>query len=50
MVFREAEMLKFLYHNNIVKLINYLAMKNKEMAFIMEYLEGVKLFKFMQDR
>ena len=50
MVFREAEMLKSLYHKNIVKLLNCFAMKNKEMVFIMEYLEGGELLKYVGDR
>ena len=50
MVFREAEMLKSLNHKNIVKLLNCFAMKSKEMVFIMEYLEGGELLKYVGDR
>lgn len=50
MVFREAEMLKSLYHKNIVKLVNCFAMKTKEMVFIMEYLEGGELLKYISER
>ena len=50
MVFREAEMLKSLNHKNIVQLINCFAMKSKEMVFIMEYLEGGELLKYVGER
>ena len=39
-IFLEAETLKTLKHDNIVKVHNCLALKNMQVAIIMEYLEG----------
>ncbi|CAD8207842.1 unnamed protein product [Paramecium octaurelia] len=41
--FREAEVLRSLSHKNIVKVYNSYALKNTQMAVIMEYLEGGEL-------
>ena len=47
MVFREAELLKSLAHKNIVRLFNCLSLKTKQLAFIMEYLEGGELGNYI---
>lgn len=39
-IFVEAEILKSLRHQNIVKVHNCLTLKNMEVAIIMEYLQG----------
>lgn len=43
MVFREAELLKSLNHKNIVKIINSFTLKNMQVVFVMEFLEGGEL-------
>ena len=43
MVFREAEILKSLNHNNIVKIMNCYTLSDMKVVFIMEYLEGGEL-------
>ncbi len=49
MVFREAETLRTLTHKNIVKIINFYSLKNMEVVFIMEYLEGGELFDYVNE-
>ncbi len=50
MVFREAETLKSLNHKNIVKIYNCFTLKNMQVVFVMEYLEGGELLKYLTDR
>jgi serine/threonine protein kinase len=50
MVFSEAELLKSVQHKNIVKLLNCFALKSKEVVFIMEYLEGGELGKYLKSK
>ena len=47
-IFLEAETLKTLKHDNIVKVHNCLALKNMQVAIIMEYLEGGELLAYVQ--
>ncbi len=47
LVFREAETLKSLSHKNIVKIFNCFTLKNMEVVFVMEYLEGGELLKYL---
>ncbi len=46
-IFVEAEILKLLNHENIVKVHNCLTLKNMEVAIIMEYLEGGELLQLV---
>lgn len=50
MVFREAEMLKSLDHPNIVKFYNCYTLSHQQVVFIMEFLEGGELLKYIEDR
>ena len=50
LVFREAETLKSLNHKNIVKIYNCFTLKNMQVVFVMEYLEGGELLKYLVDR
>lgn len=47
MVFREAEVLKSMNHINIVKIHNFYTLNDKEVVFIMEYLEGGELLDLL---
>ena len=47
LVFREAETLKSLNHKNIVKIYNCFTLKNMQVVFVMEYLEGGELLKYL---
>jgi MAP/microtubule affinity-regulating kinase len=47
MVFREAEMLKQLHHKNIVDIYNCFTLPNMNVVFVMEYLEGGELLKYI---
>ena len=47
MIFKEAELLAQLKHKNIVRIINFYALKNMQVVFIMEYLEGGELLEFV---
>lgn len=47
-IFVEAEILKSLNHENIVKVHNCLTLKNMEVAIIMEFLEGGELLKYVE--
>jgi serine/threonine protein kinase len=46
-IFVEAEILKGLRHDNIVKVYNCLTLQNMQMAIIMEYLEGGELLAYV---
>ncbi|CAD8196306.1 unnamed protein product [Paramecium pentaurelia] len=48
--FREAEVLRSLSHKNIVKVFNSYALKNTQMAVIMEYLEGGELAERLRQK
>ena len=48
MVFREAYLLKSLDHKNIVKIFNCLPLRNMSVIFVMEYLEGGELLKYVE--
>lgn len=50
LVFREAETLKSLNHKNIVKIYNCFTLQNMQVVFVMEYLEGGELLKYLVDR
>lgn len=50
MVFREVETLKQLNHKNIVKFCNCFTLKDMQVVFVMEYLEGGELLKYLLDR
>jgi serine/threonine protein kinase len=43
LVFTEAQTLRNLNHKNIVKILNCFTLKNMQVAFVMEYLEGGEL-------
>lgn len=47
-IFVEAEILKSLNHENIVKVHNCLTLKNMEVAIIMEFLQGGELLKVVE--
>lgn len=47
MIFKEAELLAQLKHTNIVRIINFYALKNMEVVFIMEYLDGGELLEYV---
>jgi serine/threonine protein kinase len=47
MVFREAEVLKSMNHKNIVKIYNFYTLSDREVVFIMEYLEGGELLDLL---
>ena len=49
-MYSEAETLKNLRHKHIVKILNFLTLPNKQVAFVMEYLEGGELFKYVNER
>lgn len=50
MVFAEGQMLKNLHHKNIVKILNCFTLKNMQVAFVMEYLEGGELKDYILAR
>ena len=50
MIFKEAELLKSLNHNNIVKFINCYTLENMKVVFIMEYLEGGELLEYIKEK
>ncbi|KAM3131244.1 hypothetical protein pb186bvf_016702 [Paramecium bursaria] len=50
MVFREAYLLKSLDHKNIVKIFNCLPLRNMSVIFVMEYLEGGELLKYVEEK
>lgn len=50
LVFREAETLKSLNHKNIVKIYNCFTLSNMQVVFVMEYLEGGELLKYLVER
>jgi serine/threonine protein kinase len=47
-IFVEAEILKSLNHENIVKVHNCFTLKNMEVAIIMEFLQGGELLKYVE--
>jgi serine/threonine protein kinase len=46
-IFVEAEILKNLNHDNIVKVHNCLTLPNMQVAIIMEYLQGGELLAYV---
>ena len=50
MVYNEAETLKKLQHPNIVKIKNTIPLKELQMVFIMEYLEGGELLEYVMNK
>ena len=50
MVFKEANMLKAMNHKNIVKILNCYSLKNDQVVFVMEYLEGGELFEYVSKK
>lgn len=46
-IFVEAEILKSLHHENIVKVHNCLTLQNMQVAIIMEYLQGGELLAYL---
>jgi serine/threonine protein kinase len=49
-VFVEAEILKSLNHENIVRVINCLTLQNMQVAIIMEYLQGGELLAYVDKK
>ena len=49
MVFREAEMIKYLNHKNIVKIHNCFTLSDMKFAFIMDYCEGGELLDYVNE-
>lgn len=47
MVFKEAELLKNLHHKGIVEIVNFFALKDLRVVFVMEYLEGGELGEYL---
>jgi len=43
-------MLKMLNHKNIVKIHNCFTLKNMQVAFIMDYLEGGNLGQYLKSK
>ena len=50
MVFKEAELLKSLNHRHIVQIVNFFALKNMKVTFVMEYLEGGELGEYLKKK
>ena len=50
MIFSETETLKSLHHENIVKILNCFNLKNMNLAFVMEYLEGGELYQLVKQQ
>jgi MAP/microtubule affinity-regulating kinase len=48
--FAEGETLKHLNHDNIVKVLKVLVMKNMHMVIIMEYLQGGELSEYLREK
>jgi len=48
MIFSETETLKSLNHDNIVKILNCFNLKDMNLAFVMEYLEGGELYHLVR--
>jgi serine/threonine protein kinase len=46
----EAEILKGLHHDNIVRVINCLTLSNMQVAIIMEFLEGGELLAYVEKK
>ena len=49
-IFVEAEILKSLNHDNIVKVHNCLTLENMQVAIIMEYLQGGELLAYVEKK
>jgi serine/threonine protein kinase len=47
-IFVEAEIMKSLNHENIVKVVNCFTLRSMEVAIIMEFLEGGELLKLVE--
>jgi len=50
MVFKEAELLKNINHKHIVDIVNFFALKDMRVIFVMEYLQGGELGEFLQKK
>jgi len=50
MVFKEAELLKSLNNRHIVQIVNFFALKNMKVTFVMEYLEGGELGEYLKKK
>ena len=50
MIFAESEVLKALRHKNIVKLYQCYTLKNLNVVFVMEYLEGGELGQYLKSK
>ncbi|CAD8066570.1 unnamed protein product [Paramecium primaurelia] len=50
LVFREAEVMKNLRHNNIIKILNYYTLPNMQVVLIMEFLQGGDLVEYIQEK
>ncbi|CAD8091601.1 unnamed protein product [Paramecium primaurelia] len=50
LVFREAEVMKNLRHNNIVKILNCYTLPNMQVVLIMEFLQGGDLVEYLQEK
>ncbi len=49
-LYSEAETLKNIHHRNIVKIVNCLALDDRQIAFVMEYLDGGELYQYVKER
>lgn len=50
LLFREAELMKNLRHNNIIKVINCYTLPNMQVVLVMEYLQGGDLVDYLQEK
>ncbi|CAD8096001.1 unnamed protein product [Paramecium sonneborni] len=50
LVFREAEVMKNLRHNNIIKILNCYTLPNMQVVLIMEFLQGGDLVEYIQEK
>ncbi|CAD8096754.1 unnamed protein product [Paramecium sonneborni] len=50
LVFREAEVMKNLRHNNIVRILNCYTLPNMQVVLIMEFLQGGDLVEYLQEK
>jgi MAP/microtubule affinity-regulating kinase len=49
-LYSEAETLRSLRHKNIVSILNCFTLKSRQVAFVMEYLEGGELLQYVNER
>lgn len=49
-LFTEAETLKNLHHKGIVRVLNCFSLSSMQVAFIMEYLDGGELLKYVENK